>query len=114
MRLSVFGLLALVGGCTTFATADLVSFDFESRSGVVSYLNDGYYQNVIEARKTKAEQIMKDQCKGQYQITKLMNQGQYVGSYTTASANPYSATPSASAMSFAAYQNYAYLAFECQ
>lgn len=109
MRFIVLGLL--FSGCATVYQADLEAYDYEKKVGVISYLNEGF-SSVIEGRRANAERMMEKQCAGPYQITKMMNDAQYVGAYANVSPNVYNAGASGFAMSM--HRNMTYLAFKCQ
>lgn len=102
--------LVFLGGCAIFNRAELKVYDFETREGVVSYLNDGISWAVSD-RRSKAEVIMRERCGGNYRITKELTQSQYAGTYTTVNPNSYGGV---SGMGTAINQEYVYLAFKCQ
>jgi hypothetical protein len=127
-----FILLLTLAGCSS----NWVQKDYASRSGVVSYLDQGAGM-VVDSRRKDAMEKMKEFCGGEFTIQREVSQSQYAGNYqssntnysgsvnTQARVNSFGSTASGSAnsqiqgnsattgVSFPVYQNYAYLLFQC-
>jgi hypothetical protein len=105
MRVMMLGMLVLfVGGC---ATASLEMYSYDTKEGVVSY-----QRGVGEgSRKTEAEQIMREQCKGEFEITHMLNKNESAGSFAQVQPN---ATGGAYAIAGPMQMQKTYLAFRCK
>lgn len=105
--------------------------DFEKRKGVLSFLNQGVKSD-IEARKTYGNNMMKDFCKGQFEVLAESNKDQYTGTISSlnltkssnthgnvnSKLNIYSSNTSSSVSgwgsSSAIYKNDLYIFFKCK